>query len=327
MGALGLITGVGGAIMFERFSQAGLPAEQAVALQPKTVLLAVGAETLIPLVATMLLVVAVYWVLAKSVSTWLFAGAAGLGAILYYLLVVSFSFKSHVLLSVVGATALACGLWALLAKQTSNIGARALILALATALLGCAIGLIRTVDAPKVRGAVVLLANPRRVVAGIYIAETGEQVYLGQVELADSYDDKPTAGSGAIVDLSRKDITTVVLASNQGLPTALRQAGLMAQALKEEPDGTSVANRLAETTRKTLVVTTTTEPHHRHRAPRYKPSEEVVHRATEQPLSPKEGVHPATRQLPSPEKAAAPAATTTQSQGPPVRITSPASGG
>ena len=249
VGTLGLIAGAGGAIMFERFSQAGLPAEQAVATQPKTVLLAVGAEALIPLAATMLVVLAAYWILAKSISTWLFAVVAALGAIFYYLLVVSFAFKLHVLTSVIVVTVVACGLWALLAGRTVNAGVRALMLAVATAVLGCAIGLIRTIDAPKVRGAVVVLTNPSKVVAGIYVAETSEQVYLGQVELADSYDDRPAAGSGAIIALSRKDISTVALASNQGLATALRQASLMAMALKEEPDGTSVAARLAETRR------------------------------------------------------------------------------
>ena len=318
VGTLGLITGVGGAIMFERFSQAGLPAEQAVAVQPKTVLLAVGAEALIPLATTMLLVVAVYWILAKRVSTGLFAVAAGAGAVLYYLLVVSFSLNFHVLVPVLIATAVVCGLWTLLAAQTSSIGARALILALATALLGCAIGLIRTVDAPKVRGAVVMLKNPPKVVAGIYVAETGEQIYLGQVELADSYDEAPKAGSGAIIELSRKDISTVVLASNQGLPTALRQAGLMATALTEEPDGTSVAARLAETRQQTLVAPATSPavPHHvtstkqattnplrpserinesaTRQAPRHQPSEAIAPQATEPHLRSEEIVEPST---------------------------------
>lgn len=303
IGMLGVIAGVGGAIMFERFSQAGLPAEQAVAVQPRTVLLAVGAEALVPLAATMLLVVAAYWILAQRlrISTSFFAVAAGLGAILYYLAVVSFSFKLHVLLSVIAATCVGCALWALLAGLVSSIGARALILAVITALLGCAIALIRTIDAPKVRGAVVVLARSGKVVAGIYVAETSEQVYLGQVALADSYDDKPKAGSGAIIAISRADISTVAFASNQGLPTALRQASLMARGLKEEPDGTSLASRLAETARPAdrqingKIVEPTTSPNpHAGAARASRPSEDLVQRASsKQPrLSPGVIAHP-----------------------------------
>jgi hypothetical protein len=253
IGGLGLIAGVGGAIMFERFSQAGLPAEQAVAAQPKTVLLAVGAEALIPLAATMLLLVAIYWVLAQRlpIPTSLFAVVAGLGAILYYLFVVSFSFKLHVLLEVIGVTVVACALWALLAGLTSSIAVRALILAVITALLGCAIALIRTIDAPKVRGAVVVLAKSDKVVDGLYVAETSEQVYIGQVALANSHDDRPKLGSGAIVALNRAEVSAVAFSSNQGLATALRQASLMAKALREEPDGDSLAERLSETVRQT----------------------------------------------------------------------------
>jgi hypothetical protein len=251
IGTLGLIAGVGGAIMFERFSQAGLPAEQAVAAQPKTVLLAVGAEALIPLATTMLLLVAIYLVLARRlpIPTGFFAVAAGVGAILYYLIVVSFSFKLHVLVEVVAATAVACTLWALLADPISSIPVRALILAVITALLGCAIALIRTIDAPKVRGAVVVLAKSDKVVAGLYVAETSEQVYIGQVALANSYNDRPKLGSGAIIALNRAEVSAVAFSSNQGLATALRQASLMAKALREEPDGDSLAERLSETER------------------------------------------------------------------------------
>jgi hypothetical protein len=252
IGALGLIAGVGGAIMFERFSQAGLPAEQAVAVQPRTVLLAVGAEALIPLATTMLLLVAIYLILAqrlRRIPTGYFAVAAGLGAILYYLFVVSFSFKLGVLLEVIAATAVACSLWAMLADPISSIPVRALILAVITALLGCAIALIRTIDAPKVRGAVVILAKSDKVVAGLYVAETSEQVYIGQVALANSYDDRPKLGSGAIVALNRAEVSAVAFSSNQGLATALRQASLMAKALREEPDGDSLAVRLSETVR------------------------------------------------------------------------------
>ena len=263
VGASGIVTAVGGAIMFERFSQAGLPAEQAVAVQPKTVLLAVGAEALVPLAVGMLLLLAVFWILAKTrwgISTGLFALFAGIGAVLYYLVVVSFSAKASVLLSVVGVSAVACGLWALLARLTKSLTVRALMLALVTILLGGAIGLIRTIDAPKVRGAVVVMGKPSKVVAGIYVAETSDQVFIGQVQLANSYSVEPKLGTGAIIALNRADISTLAFASNEGLPTALRQARLMAASLRVEPDGTLLAAALAKTRRK-LQLAITGRPH------------------------------------------------------------------
>jgi hypothetical protein len=249
LGSLGLVTGVGGAIMFERFSQAGIPAEQAVAVQPRTVLLAVGAEALIPMASAMLLLVAVYWIAAKrlKIPSELFALAAGAGAIVYYLAVVELHFKLDVLGLVVLVTAIACGLWTMLANLTPSIGWRAILLGILTALLASAIGLIRTIDAPKVRGAVVVLTTkPSKVVAGLFIAQTSEQVYLGQVALARPGRDTPKAGSGSIIALSRSEVSTVALSANEGLAAALTQAGLMAQALKEEPDGSLLATRLAE---------------------------------------------------------------------------------
>jgi hypothetical protein len=257
LGTLGVVTGVGGAIMFERFSQAGLPAEQAVAVQSHTVLLAVGAEALIPLAVTTLLVLALYWRLTAKIPRPLLAALGGAGAILYYLIAVGFAPKAHVLVEVALATAIVCTAWTWMAGHTTRQDVHALLLAVGTMALGCAIGLIRTIDAPKVRGAVVVLSHPARVVAGIYVAENSEQVYLGQVELANSYDDEPKAGSGAIIVLNRADVSAVALASNQGLPTALRQASLMERAVKEEPDGALLARRLGETRRERVVVETT----------------------------------------------------------------------
>jgi hypothetical protein len=248
LGTLGLVAGVGGAIMFERFSQANLPAEQAVAVQPRTVLLAVGAEALIPMVTAMLLVVALYWIAAMrlKIPSRFFAVAAGFGVIAYYLVVVDFSFKLHVLALVVLVTVVACGLWTMLAGLTSSIGARALVLAILTALLASAIGLIRTVDAPKLRAAVVVLTKPSKIVGGIFVAQTSEQVFLGQVALAKAGSDDPKPGSGSIVGINRSEISTIALADNTGLATALGQASMMVAALEEEPDGASLATKLAE---------------------------------------------------------------------------------
>jgi hypothetical protein len=258
--------------------------------------------------------VAIYWILVQRlhISTSFFAVAAALGAILYYLFVVSFSVKLDVLLEVIAVTCVAWALWALLAGPTSSLPIRALILAVITALLGCAIALIRTIDAPKVRGAVVVLAKSDKVVAGLYVAETSEQIYLGQVALANSYNEQPKPGSGAIIALNRAEVSAVAFSSNQGLPTALRQASLMARALKEESDGGSLAARLAETVRpaepsrprKAIERSALTKRTHRRtaKASTHGPAEEVNSDATAAP--PDEEVNPDTTATPPAEEPA-----------------------
>lgn len=55
LGVVGLGTFVGGAILFMRFQAAGLPTEEAVSVVPKSVLLTIGAEVLVPLTFALVL--------------------------------------------------------------------------------------------------------------------------------------------------------------------------------------------------------------------------------------------------------------------------------
>jgi len=264
IGTLGFVTAVGGAVTYVRFGRAGLAAEQAVAVQPKAVLLTLGAEALVPLALVIVFGIALFFLVDKTwrsavsmiaperirkmpssraiiVSSGL---SGGVGAFVYYVLAVQFSFNTGSIWVIVDIL-VAVILWMVLATRIQSFGARAVSLALLLALLATAIGLSRTYNAPKVRGAAVVLGKSGKVIAGLFVAATSELVYLGEVTPSPTDGDLPRRGSGSIVALDRRDVTTIVLGSNQGLSTALRDAQLMADALKRDPAGSLIAPALA----------------------------------------------------------------------------------
>jgi hypothetical protein len=264
IGTLGFVTGVGGAVTYVRFGRAGLAAEQAVAVQPKAVLLTLGAEALVPLGVVIVFGIALFFLVDKSWraasgmlmparvrrmrSTRTIAVTSGLsggvGALIYYVLAVKFSFNSGSLWVIVDIV-VAVVFWMVLATRIHSFPARAAALALLLGLLATAIGLSRTYSAPKVRGAAVVLAKSGKVVSGLYVAETSELVYLGEVTPSSTDHDLPQRGSGSILALDRSAVSTIVLGSNEGLSTALKDAQLMAGALRRDPDGSTIAAALA----------------------------------------------------------------------------------
>jgi hypothetical protein len=264
IGTLGFVTAVGGAITYVRFGRAGLAAEQAVAVQPKAVLLTLGAEALVPLAVVIVFGIALFFLVDK---TWRAAGSmmapervrrmrssrtvivssglsGGVGALIYYVLAVKFSFNTGSIWVIVDIV-VAMIFWMVLATRINGFPARAAALAVLLALLATAIGLSRTYSAPKVRGAAVVLGTSGKVVSGLFVAETPGLVYLGEVTPSATDGDLPRRGSGSILALDRKEVTTIVLGANQGLSTALRDADLMAAALRRDPSGASIAAALA----------------------------------------------------------------------------------
>jgi len=264
IGTLGFVTGIGGAVTYVRFGRAGLAAEQAVAVQPKAVLLTLGAEALVPLGVVIVFGIALFFLVDRS---WRMAGSmiapervrtmrsaqtiavssglsGGVGALIYYVLAVKFSFNTGSIWVVVDIV-VAVVFWMVLATRIDGFPARAAALAILLALLATAIGLSRTYSAPKVRGAAVVLGKSGKVVSGLFVAETRELVYLGEVTPSSADGNLPRRNSGSILALDRAEVTTLVLGSNQGLSTALKDAQAMAGALQREPDGSTVAAALA----------------------------------------------------------------------------------
>ena len=248
LGVLGLVAGVGGAIMYARFSQAGLPAEQAVAVQPRGVLVTVGAETLIPMAGTALVALTIYavvsWLVRKQIGTWTIGhlrilrpdgalaviwalGAAG--AVIFYYTESARRVPYNSVLAVAGVAVGASLIWVMVTDLGVPLAIRFVVLAVLTAVVAGWIGWIRAEDNPTLRSAAVLFDHPSgarttalRVSEGLFVAETSDRIYLAEPGLAD--------GSLLVFDL--RDVAAVAFSSNEPVPIALENETTLASALR-----------------------------------------------------------------------------------------------
>lgn len=248
LGVLGLVAGVGGAIMYARFSQAGLPAEQAVAVQPRGVLVTVGAETLIPMAGTVLVALTIYavvsWLVRKQIGRWTIGhlrilrpdgalaviwalGAAG--AVIFYYTESAHRVPYNSVLAVAGVAVGASLLWVMVTDLGVPLAIRFVVLAVLTAVVAGWIGWIRTEDNPTLRSAAVLFDHASgarttalRVSEGLFVAETSDRIYLAEPGLAD--------GSLLVFDL--RDVAAVAFSSNEPVPIALENETTLAAALR-----------------------------------------------------------------------------------------------
>ena len=248
LGVLGLVAGVGGAIMYARFSQAGLPAEEAVAVQPKGVLVTVGAEILIPLAGTVLVALTIYavlsWLVRKRIGAWVvghlrilrpngalavvWAFGAACAVIFYYAQTAGRAPYNSVL-EVTGVAIGASLIWVIVTDLGFPFAIRIVVLALLTAVVAGWIGWIRTEDDPTLRGAAVLFESPSgermselRVSEGLFVAKTNDRIYLAEPGLAD----------GSLVVFDRRDVAAVAFSSNEPVAVALENATALASALR-----------------------------------------------------------------------------------------------
>ncbi len=248
IGVLGLVAGVGGAIMYARFSQAGLPAEQAVAAQPRGVLVAVGAETLIPMAGTVLVALTIYavlsWLVRKRIGAWtighlrilhpdgaiavIWALGAACAVIFYYAESAN-RVPYHSVLAVAGVAVGASLIWVMVTDLGVPLAIRFVVLAVLTAVVAGWIGWIRTEDNPTLRSAAVLFDHPSgartttlRVSEGLFVAETSDRIYLAEPGLAD--------GSLLVFDL--RDVAAVAFSSNEPVPIALKNETVLVSALR-----------------------------------------------------------------------------------------------
>ena len=251
IGVLGLVAGVGGAIMYARFSQAGLPAEQAVAVQPRGVLVAVGAETLIPMAGAVLVALTVYavlsWLVRKRIGVWAVGhlrilrpdgaiaviwalGAAG--AVIFYYTQSANHVPYNSVLAVTGVAVGASLIWVMVTDLGVPLAIRFVVLAALAAVVAGWIGWIRAEDNPILRSAAVLFdqpagarTTPPRVSEGIFVAETNDRIYLAEPGLAD----------GSLVVFDLKDVAAVAFSSNEPVPIALKNETALASALRTRP--------------------------------------------------------------------------------------------
>lgn len=237
LGVVGLATLAGGAILFLRFQALQLPTEQAVAVVPRTELLTIGAEALVPLTFVLLIVFLVVRALllrfsllpkAREHRGWLALMGLPLvlAVLLYYSLAIhrvrlDASFGEVALVALAGL--LACVLVGMPRPKDHKWGWFALTVVLVIAGVATGVSWIRTYHAPDVRPAALIRSSTDQGIAGLFIAETSDQLYLARVDdVGESNRGEPR--TGRLIDVPLSDVKAVSIGQNQSLPQALKRA-------------------------------------------------------------------------------------------------------
>ncbi len=260
IGVVGLVTLIGGAYFWLRFSSVGLPANEAVGDLSHSQLLVVGIRELYPFVAISIAGVLVLYLLeliALAVTTDLPTGwlpddnarrqsvavlvvrtAAAIlavaGAIVIDVLQFRHTFSSGLVVTLVaGGLALAVIIYAVVSRPPFV----RFVLAALAATAGFALfsSAFRISEDPKVRP-VVLIDNGKPL-GGIYITATSDDVYVGEVcEYRSS--GLGDANTGSLLAIPRAGISLMLIGDNAGLKATIVREGTI---LTELPKQTSVS--------------------------------------------------------------------------------------
>jgi hypothetical protein len=265
LGGIGVLTVaalVGGIVMFIRFETAGIPSEEAVAVLPKSILLAVGASVLVPLgfvlLMSFVLVFAVRNLLAGPTGdylvshghleknqqtrfaevgvTWLIKRAAivaVLAAVVYYFYLLNWRptpwAPFAVLLAAAVAGVIACATLpgAPAGLPSGSAFGRwawfAIVCLLVIAGFSTAFAWIRDKDQTVVRAAAALRGGTDAGVAGLFVAETKDAVYIARVD----------SGRGRIMVLPRSGIVELMIGEKQPVAAARATALKLLQELQD----------------------------------------------------------------------------------------------
>lgn len=255
IGVVGLATLVGGGIMFMRFQFLGLPTEQALSVVPKNEMLGIGAETLLPLTfAVLLAVLVVRSVLVRlpKTLTWLRAKRRrqffiGVGFALiatwgyYWIAIGDVDIDTSTVL--IGAIAAAggaiCAAVGMPAPDEHQWGWFAVTVILVVAGVSTGIAWRRTYDDPMARAAAVLRQKDDHGIAGLFVAETSDRVYLARVtDLGRSH--RGVNGTGRLISVPIDQASELAIGQNQDLPAALDSARTLLSELRlcRSPAGT-----------------------------------------------------------------------------------------
>lgn len=175
---------VGGAILWVRFNALGLPADQALALLPRSILVTIGAGALAPaLIAGAAVAFGIS--LLKPLDgagqpRCHFAFLLRLFVLLEVFLLVwvyEIDLLPWTLVLTVTAIAGASAVWGA-AKRMNGYRPAAWTFLAVFALVGAANSFVRTDSTPKIEPAAVLLEKPDEGLAGFYIGQTSDRVYL-----------------------------------------------------------------------------------------------------------------------------------------------------
>jgi hypothetical protein len=254
IGGLGFVVAVGGIVTQARFRGAGLPDEQAAALQAQGVLLDVGGRTLgFAALAALVLVAAVHWSeeLSKALrrsthalparlreyarSWWTFYWLGVAVLLVDYLIWAGFQLRPGlqrgmlILMTVVALIGAAIVTQLARSARSHRSGSRAEALALlglfvGAVLLGGGAAAAGNLARPQVRAAAVLLTNPRQVMCGLYVGQTNDRLYIGETVPLQGNPDLGDHGKGEIIEVALSRVTVLLIGSSEDLTSALARA-------------------------------------------------------------------------------------------------------
>jgi hypothetical protein len=235
IGATGAVVAVGAAVLWIRFHQAGLPAIQAISVQPKYEPLVQGAETTITFMLIALAAVTVIF----------FADAKGhmnritLAAVLA-LAATATAYAASTDLTAL-STLLLAALALILAVASVEVGRRtgdlfwpfAIAVFLAALVFSSATGMLIAKQQQFVQGAAVLRSAGDAGLTGIYIAASDEKIYLGVRAPTASANGEINGGRG-MFDVDRSEGVTYAVGPLESREDAEKRAQVLLARLRED---------------------------------------------------------------------------------------------
>jgi hypothetical protein len=253
IGGLGFFTFVGGSVLVARFRGAGLSGTTAVSVVPKSDLLAIGIDQLLaPLVVAfgLVLVLAVsYPRIGPTIGRWgrlaMLTGIAVV-ALLYYRLQVDPPLggsHQHRLLLGAAIVILITGTLA-----TDRLGERVISaspanllrcqLAFATAVFAAVLAFasVQTyainLSHPEVRAGALLVKGTGEAVAGLYVAQTSDRVWIGKANAGRKVPTRGVRSTGRLIGVPNSAVAAVSIGGYEALPKALKKSEALATELK-----------------------------------------------------------------------------------------------
>jgi hypothetical protein len=243
IGVIGLVTAVGGEILYFRFRAAHFPAEQAVSVVPKTQLLTVGAEVLAPLTLAILAAFLVVRALVirfngrEAIRTrlrWQIAiGVAFVVATLVYYVIAEGGVRRLLSLVTVAliAAAATVGVGLVGFRTDRDWGWFAVAVTVAIAAVASGISWKRNSDQPEARPAALVTYHSAGI-SGLFVAETPEEVYLARVTPVGESANQGIAGTGRLIVLPRSQVAELSIGELEPLAEARRRGPLLLRELQ-----------------------------------------------------------------------------------------------
>jgi hypothetical protein len=216
---------VGGAMLWLRFDALRLPADQAVTLLPKQLLLVVGAHAMAVPVGLGVFA-AILFVLANALDPdanrrhvrWiLLVAIAAPSAVAAYLLVVDYDVWPHELVVLAAVAAGGVVLWIAVAELSHRHTLPWIVLGVWT-LCGAVVAVMRTYGQPTMEPVAVVLDGTPNGVGGFYIGQTADRLYVAPLPgSGDPGDPFADADVDRILEINREKVLQMALRGPTGL--------------------------------------------------------------------------------------------------------------